>query len=156
MITKKTLQPTNDLYIQFTEEELSQIGAGPGTKFSVKRNDDGSIELRPYVKMEIEISDWSREVLEMLIAKSCEDDVSVNDVINELLKQSLDTKNLVKVSSKELLLEKDYLYSAGVNPDSTNSDTSITDNQYYCATGSDIIYKAPEEKPYYFDTGYDV
>jgi hypothetical protein len=119
-MTKKTLQPTNDLYIQFSEEELSQIGAGPGTKFSVKHHDDGSIELRPYVKMEIEISDWPRELLEMLISDSCEKDVSVNDVIADLLKQSLDNEELVKISSKELLLEK-----AGVNPDSTNDDTSI-------------------------------
>lgn len=117
---KKTLQPTNDLYIQFTEEELSAIGAGPGTRFSVKHHDDGSIELRPYVKMEIEISDWSREVLEMLITKSCEDDVSVNDVINDLLKQSLDNEELVKVSSKELLLEK-----AAIDPNTINNDTSI-------------------------------
>ena len=125
MTTKKTLLPTNDMYIQFTEEELSQIGAGPGTKFSVKHNDDGSIELRPYVKMEIEISDWSREVLEMLIAKSCEDDVSVNDVINDLLKQSLDsetypTEEDLNQAKKELLLEQ-----AAVDPNSINTDTSI-------------------------------
>jgi len=130
-MTKKTLQPTNDLYIQFTEDELNQIGAGPGTKFSVKHNDDGSIELRPYVKMEIEISDWPREVLEMLITKSCEDDVSVNDVINDLLKQSLEqypTEDDLEQAKKELLLEKDYLYNANVNPDSTNNDTSICNN----------------------------
>ena len=142
-MTKKTLQPTNDLYIQFTEDELNQIGAGPGTKLSVKHNDDGSIELRPYVKMEIEISDWSREVLEMLITKSCEDDVSVNNVINDLLKQALEddtifitrkdseiypTEEDLNQAKKELLLEKDYLYNANVNPDSTNNDTSICNN----------------------------
>ena len=52
---KKVLQPTNDVYIQFTEEELSAIGAGPGTKFEAKVHDDGSIELRPYVKVELDM-----------------------------------------------------------------------------------------------------
>ena len=116
---KKTLQPTNDLYIQFTEEELSQIGAGPGTKFSVKHHDDGSIELRPYVKMEIDLTDWSREVLEMLVTKSCEDDISVNDVINDLLKQSLESSSVYNSDnrSKELLLEE-----TTIDPDFTNND----------------------------------
>ena len=64
---KKVLQPTNECFIQFTEEELSSIGAGPGTKFQAKVHDEGSIELRPYVKVELDIEEWSREVLEMII-----------------------------------------------------------------------------------------
>ena len=86
---KKVLQPTNDCFIQFTEEELSSIGAGPGTKFEAKVHDDGSIELRPYVKVELDMEEWSREVLEMIIKESCEQDISANDVINNLLKESL-------------------------------------------------------------------
>jgi hypothetical protein len=131
-MTKKVLQPTNDAYIQFTEEELSSIGAGPGTKFSVKLHDDGSVELRPYVKMEIEISDWPREILEMIISESCAQDISVNDVIADLLKKSLDhldqypTKEDLDQAKKELLLEKDYLYKADIDPNVTNNDTSIT------------------------------
>ena len=92
MTTKKTLLPTNDLYIQFTEEELSSIGAGPGTKFEAKLYDDGSIELRPYAKLEVDLEDWPREILEMIIKDSCEQDISANDVISNLLKESL--KNL--------------------------------------------------------------
>lgn len=86
---KKVLQPTNDCFIQFTEEELSSIGAGPGTKFEAKVHDDGSIELRPYVKVELDMEEWPREVLEMIIKESCERDISANDVINNLLKESL-------------------------------------------------------------------
>jgi len=55
MKTKKVLQSTNDVYIQFTEEELSSIGAGPGTKFETKIHDDGFIELRPYATAEVDI-----------------------------------------------------------------------------------------------------
>ena len=86
---KKVLQPTNECFIQFTEEELSSIGAGPGTKFEAKVHDDGSIELRPYVKVELNMEEWPREVLEMIVKESCEQDISANDVINNLLKESL-------------------------------------------------------------------
>ena len=121
---KKELQPTNDVYIQFTEEELSQIGAGPGTKFETKINDDGSIELRPYVGIELDIADWPREVLEMIVKDSCEQDISANDVINNLLKESLEKyptdEDLAKSVSRELILE-----SAAIDPYTSNNDTSI-------------------------------
>jgi hypothetical protein len=136
-MTKKVLQPTNDAYIQFTEEELQEIGAGPGTKFSVKHHDDGSIELRPYVKMEIEISEWPREVLEMLISDSCEKDISVNDVIADLLKKSLDyleqypTNEDLEQAKKELLLEKDYLYKSDIDPNFTNNDVGLPGGSTY-------------------------
>jgi len=139
---KKVLQPTNDVCIQFTEEELSAIGAGPGTKFETKLNDDGSIELRPYVKVEVDMSDWPREVLEMIIDFSCKEDISANDVISNLLKDSLDKypsyKKDIEVPSKELILEK-----AAIDPYITNNDTSI------CNTNNiidgDILYKSPEK-----------
>jgi hypothetical protein len=121
---KKVLQPTNDVYIQFTEEELSSIGAGPGTKFETMIHDDGSIELRPYVSIELDMVDWPREVLEMIIKMSCEEDISANDVINNLLKESLGKyptdEDLKKATSRELILEK-----AAIDPNSINSDTSI-------------------------------
>ena len=136
-MTKKVLQPTNDAYIQFTEEELQEIGAGPGTKFSVNLHDDGSIELRPYVKMEIEISDWPRELLEMIISDSCEQDISVNDVIANLLKKSLNhleqypTNEDLDQAKKELLLEKDYLTYTGVDPNFTNNDIGLSGGSTY-------------------------
>ena len=118
---KKVLQSTNDVYIQFTEEELSSIGAGPGTKFETKIHDDGSIELRPYVSIELDMVDWPREVLEMIIKMSCEEDISANDIINNLLKESL-TKD-IDVPSKEYILEK-----AAVDSNIINDDTSICDS----------------------------
>jgi len=136
-MTKKVLQPTNDAYIQFTEEELQEIGAGPGTKFSVKLHDDGSIELRPYVKMEIEISDWPRELLEMIISDSCEQDISVNDVITDLLKKSLDHLEQYSTNEDKILLNEDVSLadsidptgSVRIDPNFTNNDTSILSNE---------------------------
>jgi len=71
----------------------------PGDKFDVKHHDDGSIELRPYVKIELDMEEWPREVLELIVKKSCEEDISANDVINNLLKESL--KNFEKESDDD-------------------------------------------------------
>jgi bifunctional DNA-binding transcriptional regulator/antitoxin component of YhaV-PrlF toxin-antitoxin module len=121
-MTKKTLLPTNDLYLQFTDEEIQELGWEAGQKLEVKQHDDGSIELRPYVKVELDMEEWPREMLEMIIKESLDQDISVNDVINNLLKQSLKDypayENFEK--SKELLLEK-----ATIDPNFTNNDTSI-------------------------------
>jgi len=143
-MNKKVLQPTNDAFIQFTEEELSAIGAGPGTKFEAKLHDDGSIELRPYESIELDMEEWPREVLEMIIKQSCEEDISANDVINKLLKDSLDkypTEKDLKQAKEELLLE-----SAAIDPDSINNDTSICNTN---EVEKDILYKAPDKPNWY-------
>jgi hypothetical protein len=86
---KKTLTPTNDMYMQFTEDELAELNMSPGDKFSVRPMDDGSIKLEKYVKMEVDMGDWPREILELIIKKSCEEDSSANDVISNILKQTI-------------------------------------------------------------------
>lgn len=120
---KKTLQPTNDMYLQFTEDELQTLNMKPGDKFDVKHYEDGSIELRPYAKMEIDMEDWPREALEEIIKQSCEQDISANEVISNLLKQSLEQYPSYEEfeKSKELLLEK-----AAIDPSVINNDASIT------------------------------
>jgi lipoate-protein ligase A len=126
---KKALLPTNDLYVQFTEDELKALNIEPDDKFNFKLQDDGSVKLEKYVKLELDMAEWPREVLEFIVKESCERDISVNDVINSLLKQALEdfpSSETVKVSSQELLLEKDYLYNAQIDPSTVNADTSIT------------------------------
>lgn len=85
----KTILKKEDYYIQFTDEEMAELNIEPGQKFSCELK-GGGLQLTPYVKMEIEISGWSREILEFLIGESCDQDISVNEVINNLL------KNLIK------------------------------------------------------------
>jgi len=97
---KKTLQPNNELFIQFSDEEVRELGLEQGQKFSVTPHDDGSFELRPYVKLELDMEEWPREVLEMIIKKSCEEDISANDIINNLLKESL--KDFEEESDEDL------------------------------------------------------
>ena len=91
---KKTLIPTNDLYLQFTEEELAELNIVPGDKFDIKLQNDGSIKLEKYVKMELDIEDWPIELLQLLVKESCEEDISVNDVICNLLRHGIDNLDL--------------------------------------------------------------
>ena len=86
--------PTNDLYIQFTEEELDKLDIKNGDKFDIKLQEDGSVKLEKYVKLEIDTDDWPKELLSLLIKESCEKDISVNEVISNLLRESLDNLDL--------------------------------------------------------------
>jgi len=89
----KTVLPTNDVYIQFTDEEVKEFGWEKGQKFEFKTLEDGSIQLVPFVKLELDLEEWPIELLHMLIKESCDKDISVNDVINDLLKKALNENN---------------------------------------------------------------
>ena len=82
---KKVLEK-KDLYIQFSEEEMQELGWEEGQKLSFKFDDETkAITLEPFVKMEIDISEWPIEILQFLVRESCDRDISVNEVINETL-----------------------------------------------------------------------
>lgn len=85
---KKIIEPTGDVCIKFTEEELLKLGLQEGDKLSWEESENGFL-LKKYEKIDININEWSREVLEMLITESVEKDISVNDVICNLLEESL-------------------------------------------------------------------
>jgi hypothetical protein len=86
---KKVLEK-KDLYIQFSEEEMQELGWEEGQKLSLDLDEEtGSITLKPFVKMELDIDSWPKELLLFLIQESCEKDVSVNEVISNTLEQSL-------------------------------------------------------------------
>jgi hypothetical protein len=89
----KTVKVKEEHYIEFTDEELQAFNMEKGQKFSCKI-EEGSLILEPFVKMEIDIGDWDREVLLMLIQDSCEQDVSVNQVINDLLEKVIEDGKL--------------------------------------------------------------
>jgi hypothetical protein len=82
---KKTLEPTGDMMIRFTEDELSELNIKQGDKFDFVPQADGSIKLDKYVDLELDMAEWPRELLEMLIKRSCEQDVSINEIIINLL-----------------------------------------------------------------------
>jgi hypothetical protein len=88
----KTLQRSEDLYIQFTPEELTEFGLKEGDKFSWK-TENGSIILSKCVDIEIDMTDWPVELLHYLIQKSVEKDVSVNEIIVNILEEQLKNIN---------------------------------------------------------------
>ena len=90
---QKTVKVKEEYYIEFTDEELKALNMEKGQKYSCKLQ-DGGLMLEPFVKMELEIGTWDREILEMLIEESCERDVSVNQVINDLLEEVIKNDKL--------------------------------------------------------------
>ena len=86
---KKTIEPTGDVCVKFTEEELEQLNIKQGDKFSIKET-DGGILLQKFTTIDFDLSEYSREILEFLIIESCNKDVSVNEVISGVLEKVVD------------------------------------------------------------------
>jgi len=86
---KKTLEPTGDVCVKFTEDELAQLNIKQGDKFSIKETDEGVL-LQKFDTVDIDLSELDRELLEFLIQESCDKDISINEVISNLLEKGLD------------------------------------------------------------------
>jgi hypothetical protein len=82
----KTVLKKEDYYIQFTDEEMAELNIEPGQKFTCDL-EDGGLKLTPFAKIELEMGNWPKELLEFLIQESCEKDISVNDVICNVLEE---------------------------------------------------------------------
>jgi hypothetical protein len=94
----KKVQEKKDLFIQFSEEEIQELGWEENQKLSIKVDEEtGAITIKPWVKMEIEMDNWPKELMLFLIQESCEKDISINEVITNVLEESL--KNYDKFKS---------------------------------------------------------
>jgi hypothetical protein len=89
----KKLKRSNDLFIDFTEDELSKLSIEEGDKFSYELV-NGDIVLKKHVPLEINLSEFSRETLEMLISHSIKNDCSVEDSIACILSDYIKDCNL--------------------------------------------------------------
>jgi len=134
-MTKKTLLPTNDLYLQFTDEEIQELGWEAGQKLEVKQHDDGSIELRPYVKLELDMEEWPREILELIVKESVEQDISANDVITNMIKEGL---KLVGQKTDENCLANNIEYP--YDDDTLKSVCGCSNNNAVLATAYNSEY----------------
>lgn len=85
----KTVKEKKELYIDFSEEELTELGWGENQKLSIDLKEDNTIVIKPWVEVDIDMTDWPRDILELLIKLSSEQDKSVNEVIVDLLTASL-------------------------------------------------------------------
>jgi hypothetical protein len=86
---KKTVEPTGDVCVKFTEDELARLNIKQGDKFSIKEADTG-ILLEKFTTIDIDLTELEREILEFLIRESCDKDISVNEVISDILEKSLE------------------------------------------------------------------
>lgn len=82
----KPIKVKEDYYIEFTDEELKALKMEKGQKYSCEV-ENGALKLVPFEKVELEIGSWEREILEMLIQESCDKDISVNEVISNILEK---------------------------------------------------------------------
>jgi len=87
----KTLQPSKDMFMQFTEDELLELNIQQGDKFIIKHQEDG-ILLEKMVGVDLDLEEFPEDVKDILILKSIEDQIPVDEVISNLLKEAI--KNL--------------------------------------------------------------
>jgi hypothetical protein len=81
---KLKVQPCNDVFIQFSEDDMAELDLQPGDKFSVKKEGDAII-LEKFGTLELNLADFDRDTLEVLIKISCEEDKSINEVVADIL-----------------------------------------------------------------------
>jgi len=82
----KTIQTREEDYIQFDDEEIAELGLKQGDEFEVKPTGDGGYIFKKMEEIELDLNEFPREILELLIKKSCEQNVSVNIIIRDALK----------------------------------------------------------------------
>lgn len=97
----KTVKEKRDLYIEFSEEEMQELGWKDNQQLSITLNEDNSISLKPFVTMELDISDYPKEVLEYLIRLSIEQNISVNDVIIKILETFIGEEKILEPVKKK-------------------------------------------------------
>lgn len=85
----KTVKEKKDLYIEFSEDEMKELGWEEKQKLSMSLTEDGGIMIKPFVKVDIDTSNWPKEIFEMLVEMSLEQDKTVNEIIVDCLNRSL-------------------------------------------------------------------
>jgi hypothetical protein len=90
----KKVQSREELFIQFTDEELAELNIKKNQKFTCDVFDDGSIKLTPFATLELDIDELSKEDLVFLIQRSCDEDISVNEVICSSLRELVKDYNV--------------------------------------------------------------
>jgi hypothetical protein len=68
---------------------MTELGWQEGDKFSWTV-ENGSVKLTKYANLELDMTDWPIELLLKLIKESVEKDISVNEVINNILKEEIE------------------------------------------------------------------
>lgn len=93
----KIVKEKKELFIDFSEEEIQELGWKENQKLSIDIEGE-SIVIKPWVNVEIDTSNWPKEIFEMLVQMSLEQDKTVNEIIVDLITKA------VKFEKKEELI----------------------------------------------------
>ena len=98
---QKTIQTRPEYFIQFTEDEAADLGLEIGEVLDVSVKDDG-ILLQKLVPLELDMTEFPREVLERLVKESTEKNVSVNEIITTAIKTFINNHEDILEDSEDL------------------------------------------------------
>ena len=88
---EKVIKSREEFFVEFTDEELSTLKLKKGDKLSVEIDENtNQVKLTPYQTIDIDLSEFDRDVLEHLITESVDKDISINEVITQTLTKALD------------------------------------------------------------------
>jgi hypothetical protein len=91
----KTVQKKEEYFIQFTDEEMDQLGFKPNTRFTIELSEDKSgLKLIPHEEIEIDLEQFSKEELINMIHAANKLDMTFEDfVVDSLTKFCEDYKD---------------------------------------------------------------
>lgn len=89
----KEVKTREEAYIEFTDEEMQEYGFKKGDKFTCKPQEDGSVFLEKWKKIDIDFEDYTKEELIGLISHSVDNNCTINDSINTIVKEYIDYIN---------------------------------------------------------------
>lgn len=91
----KTVQKKEEYFIQFTDEEMEQLGFKPNTRFTVELNEDKSgLTLTPHEEIDIDLNEFSKEELINLIVAANEKDMTFEDFLVDSLTKFCEAHNI--------------------------------------------------------------
>ena len=73
----KTIQSQPQYFLTFTDEEVASLGLQSGDEFECQPLETGGFLLKKKEKLEIELSEYPREILEFLIRESINKNVTI-------------------------------------------------------------------------------
>ena len=91
----KTVQKKEEYFIQFTDEEMNELGFKPNTKFTVELTEDkNGLILTPHEEIEIDLNEFSKEELINIIHAANQQDMTFEDFLVDTLTKFCEANNL--------------------------------------------------------------
>jgi len=90
----KTIKEKKELYIEFSEEEIQELGWKPQQKLSIDVDENKNIIIKPWVTIDLDTSSWPKQIFEFLVEESLEKNKTVNDIIVDLIEGALKHEKL--------------------------------------------------------------